>query len=87
VPEAELGLFARLFIAIDPDLGGRSHAKVQALSIGEQILFVQRLRRPDLKVVKLSHGVPKSRLKEKQQSGYTVGYTQVWDVMASDESV
>jgi hypothetical protein len=39
--------------------------------------FDQQLSRPDLKIVMLSHAVPKVRLKEKQQSGYTVGYTQV----------
>ena len=59
VPEAQLGFLAQLLVAIKPHFSGRSHVKVQTLSVRKQVFFVERLCRLDLEIVKLSHGVPK----------------------------
>jgi hypothetical protein len=65
---------------------GRPHAKVQALPVGKQIFLVARLCRLDLKLVELSHGVPKNKTEVEQQSGYTIGYTQEWDVLGFNDT-
>lgn len=59
VPKAQLCFLAQLLVAVNPNLGGWSHTKVQTLAIRKQIFFVERLCRLNLEIVELSHGVPK----------------------------
>lgn len=59
VPDAELGLLAVLLVAIDPHLAGRPHAKVETITVRQQIFLVARRCRLDQKLVELPHGVPK----------------------------
>jgi hypothetical protein len=61
-------------------------AKVQALPVRKHVFLVARLSRLDLKIVELSHGVPKTRLKLNSSLGYTVGYTQEWDVVGFSDT-
>jgi|JI10StandDraft_1071094.scaffolds.fasta_scaffold1303541_2 hypothetical protein len=60
VSEAELGLFAKLLVPLDPHLAGRTPAKVKTLAIRQQIFLFARCCRLNLKLVELSHGVPKT---------------------------